>query len=79
MVILFVKEGAKMMLIGRRVKPLEETVSVIKSEGGKAIYRIVDVSKADKVRIMVEEIIKAYGKIDILYIPQYLLVQEKPL
>ena len=65
--ILFAREGAGVMIVGRRLKPLEETINMIKSEGGKAIYLSVDVSKADDVKKMVEETIKAYAKIDILY------------
>lgn len=65
--ILFARAGAGVMIVGRRLKPLEETINMIKSEGGKAIYLSVDVSKADDVKRMVEETVKAYGKIDILY------------
>jgi NAD(P)-dependent dehydrogenase (short-subunit alcohol dehydrogenase family) len=65
--ILFAREGANVLIVGRRLKPLEETAKAIKSEGGKVIYQTVDVSKADEVQRMVEETIKAFKKIDILY------------
>ncbi len=65
--ILFAKEGAKVVIVGRRPEPLKETVEAIESEGGESLYLPVDVSKVDEVQGMVEETLKAYGKIDILY------------
>lgn len=65
--ILFAREGARVMIVGRRAKPLQETVGIIKSEGGKATYLSINVSRTDQVQKMVEETVKAYGKIDILY------------
>lgn len=65
--LLFAKEGAKVMIAGRREEPLARTVETIKAQGGQAAYVSTDVSKADEVERMVAKTIKAYGRIDILY------------
>ena len=63
----FAQEGAKVLITGRRQKPLEETVDQIESAGGTATYLSVDVSKTDQVQRMVDETITTYGKLDILF------------
>ena len=65
--ILFAKEGAKVVIVGRRLEPLAETIDLIKSEGGTGSYFTGDVSKADNVQKIVLETIKLYNKIDILF------------
>lgn len=65
--ILFAREGAKVMIVGRRRKPLEETVHFIESEGGTVRYALCDVSKAEEVQRTVEEIMEIFGRIDILF------------
>ena len=65
--ILFAKEGANVMIVGRRAAPLEDTVAAIKAEGGQAAWLSVDVSKAGDIQTMVEETIKLYGRIDVLF------------
>ncbi|MCH8194622.1 MAG: SDR family NAD(P)-dependent oxidoreductase, partial [Chloroflexi bacterium] len=34
---LFAREGAKVAIVGRRARPLEETASTIRAEGGQAL------------------------------------------
>ena len=63
----FAQEGAKVVITGRRVKPLEETLDYIESVGGTATYLSVDVSEADQVQNMVDETVRRYGKLDILF------------
>ena len=65
--LLFAKEGAKVVIAGRRRKPLEETADLIKSAGGDATCLSIDVSKIGEVRKMIDETVNTYGKIDILY------------
>ena len=64
---LFCKEGAKVVIAGRTVKTGEETVEMIKKEGGEVTYVCTDVSKASDVENLVNETIKKYGRIDILF------------
>jgi NAD(P)-dependent dehydrogenase (short-subunit alcohol dehydrogenase family) len=61
------REGARVMIAGRRLAPLQETVGLIEQEGNQACYSQCDVSKADQVQKLVDETIKAYGKIDVLF------------
>lgn len=65
--VLFAKEGAKVVIVGRRLEPLVETIDLIKSEGGTGAYFTGDVSKTDDVQKIVCETIKLYNKIDILF------------
>src|SRR6185369_6374897 len=44
----------------------EETVNIIKSEGGKAAAFTADVSRAAEVEVMVAACLKAFGRIDVL-------------
>jgi NAD(P)-dependent dehydrogenase (short-subunit alcohol dehydrogenase family) len=64
--ILFSREGAKVVITGRRREPLEETMGVITSENGVGFYSQCDVSKKDEFQVTLDRTIKEYGKIDIL-------------
>ncbi|MBM4080023.1 MAG: SDR family NAD(P)-dependent oxidoreductase, partial [Planctomycetes bacterium] len=66
MAILFAKEGAKVVAVGRRREPLEETVRLLKAGRGKAICVQADVSKAADCQRMIEETLKAYGTLNVL-------------
>src|SRR2546429_5499144 len=41
--ILLAREGATVVLTGRRIEPLEDVVAEIKKQGGKAISRSLDI------------------------------------
>ena len=64
---LFAREGARVMVVGRREPPLQETVALIESEGGTAQYYPADISLADDVQRFVGGTVSAYGRIDVLY------------
>ena len=64
--ILFAKEGAKVVVADLDQTVGEETVGIIKEEGGDAIFVKVDVSKAADVKEMVKTTVETYGKLDIL-------------
>ncbi|RJQ38162.1 3-oxoacyl-ACP reductase FabG [Candidatus Microgenomates bacterium] len=64
--VLFAKEGAKVVITGRRPEMLNETVELIKQNGGEAIAVSTDVSDFDQVSSLVEKTIQEFGKIDIL-------------
>jgi NAD(P)-dependent dehydrogenase (short-subunit alcohol dehydrogenase family) len=62
---LFAREGAKVVVAtGRNVAGGNETVKLIEDAGGEAIFVQCDVSKDDQVRALVEECVKAYGRLD---------------
>jgi NAD(P)-dependent dehydrogenase (short-subunit alcohol dehydrogenase family) len=62
----FAREGAQVFCVDRNGAAAEETVNIIKSEGGKAAAFTADVSRAAEVEAMVAACLKAFGRIDVL-------------
>jgi NAD(P)-dependent dehydrogenase (short-subunit alcohol dehydrogenase family) len=62
--LMFVKEGAKVAVTGRRKEKLDEAV---KESGGKIVAIQGDVSNEEDVKAAVDEFIKQFGRIDILF------------
>jgi NAD(P)-dependent dehydrogenase (short-subunit alcohol dehydrogenase family) len=62
----FAREGAAVFCVDRNAAAAEETVGIIKSEGGKAVSFTADVSRAAEVEAMVETCLKTFGRIDVL-------------
>ena len=62
----FAREGAQVFCVDRNGTAAEETVNLIKSEGGKAVAFTADVSRAAEVEAMVAACLKAFGRIDVL-------------
>lgn len=60
----FAREGAKVVVTGRRIKEGEETVSKIKEAGGEARFVRTDVSKASEIEAMVRACVETYGGLD---------------
>src|ERR1700749_2867121 len=60
------KEGATVVLTGRRKEPLEETAATIKAAGGKAEIKPGDLMKAEAVTKIAKEIEAEHGRCDIL-------------
>ena len=65
--ILFVKEGAKVVVVDWVTEGGEETVRMIKEAGGEAIFVNADVSKTEDIKKMIKTTVDNYGKLDILY------------
>jgi NAD(P)-dependent dehydrogenase (short-subunit alcohol dehydrogenase family) len=64
--LLFAKEGAKVAITGRTAEKLEEVCNEIHENGGKAIFKIGDVSKREDVDNVVNTAMNEFGRIDIL-------------
>ena len=64
--LLFAKEGAKVAITGRTAEKLEEVCNEINEIGGKAIFKIGDVSKREDMDNVVNTAMNEFGKIDIL-------------
>ena len=64
--IIFAQEGAAVAVAGRRENKLGDTVSVIKKNGGKAIYIVSDISKVSDTERIVKETVHKFGGLDIL-------------
>ena len=63
----FAREGAKAVVVDRRLASAEETVQMIKDEGGEAIAVEANVLHAPDVQRMVEATLATYGRIDVLF------------
>ena len=65
--ILFAREGAKVLLVGRILEHVQETLEIINSEGGKASVFTADVTKVADCQAMVAAATERYGRLDILH------------
>lgn len=62
----FAREGASVVVAGRRVQPLDEVVSAIRSTGGSAIAASGDVGDAADAEGLVAATVDAFVRIDVL-------------
>lgn len=62
----FVEEGARVVICGRRMEPLEEVAASIAQQGGECTPLSVDVSDELAVKRMVAMTVSKYGKLDIV-------------
>jgi NAD(P)-dependent dehydrogenase (short-subunit alcohol dehydrogenase family) len=62
----FAKEGATVVINGRRKEMIDAVVASIKADGGKAIAVQADVTKEPEVIALFEKTISSLGKVDIL-------------
>jgi NAD(P)-dependent dehydrogenase (short-subunit alcohol dehydrogenase family) len=60
----FAREGAKVVLTGRRCEAGEEVVAAIRTEGGEAFFVRADVCRACDVKASVCACVKTYGGLD---------------
>ena len=63
----FGKQGARLVIAGRREKELAETVQLARDAGGEAIAVRADVTNEDDVKALVEKTLAAYGRLDIAF------------
>ena len=63
---LFAREGAAVICAARSGDLVQETVALVKKDGGRAIAVVGDAAKEADVRRLVAEGVKAFGKIDTL-------------
>lgn len=62
----FAKEGAQVVICGRRPEPLAEVVDRIKAAGGKAEAMVADVSREAEFVSALESAAERFGQLDIL-------------
>jgi len=65
--LLFAQEGAKVMAVDIDLRGGMETVEMIKSMGGEAIFILADVSKASDMEKAIKSCVERYDKLDILF------------
>lgn len=63
----FAKEGAKVVLAGRRVEEGASVVKEIESAGGEARFVQTDVTREDQVKHLIEETVRHFGRLDIAF------------
>ncbi len=64
--LIFAQEGANVIVSDINKEDVDQTVAEIISNGGEAIGVVVDVSKKDDIKKLIDEAVSKYGKIDIL-------------
>ncbi|MEE9198213.1 MAG: glucose 1-dehydrogenase, partial [Dehalococcoidia bacterium] len=64
---LFAREGAKVVLAGRRAELGEGLTRDIREKGGEAVFVQADVANADDVRRVIKTAVDTYGRLDILF------------
>jgi meso-butanediol dehydrogenase/(S,S)-butanediol dehydrogenase/diacetyl reductase len=64
---LFAAEGAKVVVVDWNETTGKETLSLIESAGGEALFIRADVSRLDEIDVAVSKTLERYGKIDVLF------------
>ena len=62
----YAKEGAQVIICGRREARGQEVVDEIVAEGGKASYHHMDITQAESIEALMADTAQEFGKIDIL-------------
>jgi NAD(P)-dependent dehydrogenase (short-subunit alcohol dehydrogenase family) len=62
--ILFAKQGAKVVVAGRREAEGNDVVSAVRAAGGDGIFVKTDVSKAADVESLVKKTVEKFGRVD---------------
>lgn len=65
--LLLAREGAKIGVLGLEEDRVHDTVAMIADEGGEALPLVADVSQPAQVEAAIEQIVAAWGRIDIVF------------
>jgi NAD(P)-dependent dehydrogenase (short-subunit alcohol dehydrogenase family) len=65
--IAFAKEGAKVVVSGRRKAEGAETVTMVEKAGGEGLFVQADVSDEEQVKKLVETTVSHFGRLDIAF------------
>jgi NAD(P)-dependent dehydrogenase (short-subunit alcohol dehydrogenase family) len=65
--IAYAREGAKVVVTGRREAEGAETVRLIHEAGGEGLFVRCDVTSTEDVRAVIERIDQAYGRLDVAF------------
>lgn len=63
----FARQGAKVVISGRREKEGNAVVAEIEALGSEAIFVKTDVSKASEVKVMIEQTLGTFGRLDFAF------------
>ena len=64
--LLYAREGAKVLLVDRRLDSAEETRALVVEEGGEAVAIEADATKEADCQRIAEECVRHFGRIDVL-------------
>jgi NAD(P)-dependent dehydrogenase (short-subunit alcohol dehydrogenase family) len=65
--IAYAKEGVWVVVAGRRAVEGEETVRLLRAQGGEGFFVATDVSKGDQVKELVERTMRKFGQLDFAF------------
>ena len=65
--VLFAEEGARVVVCDINKKAADETVALVEKVGGRAVAAVGDVAVEDDVKRMVEEGVRRFGALHVLY------------
>jgi NAD(P)-dependent dehydrogenase (short-subunit alcohol dehydrogenase family) len=65
--ILFAKEGAKVVFSGRREVEGNETLNLVRAEGGDGLFVKSDASKSADVESLVQKTVEKFGRLDVAF------------
>jgi NAD(P)-dependent dehydrogenase (short-subunit alcohol dehydrogenase family) len=65
--VVLAKNGAKVLVAGRRTIEGEKTVALIKDAGGEAVFQQTDVTNVSDVKAMVSKAVESFGRLDIAF------------
>src|SRR5712691_11574497 len=63
----YAREGARVVVAGRRAAEGEETVRLLRAQGGEGIFVMTDVSQAAQVTELVERTMQKFSRLDIAF------------
>ena len=61
---IFAREGAKVLIADINIEGGNETVKMIKQDGGEATFFRADIRKTADVEAMVNKVVETYGRLD---------------
>ena len=64
--LLFVREGAKVVITARRKEQLDAVADKVRAAGGEVLAVVSDISDPDQCEAVVAETVKVFGTVDIL-------------
>lgn len=60
------KRGVKVVCIGRRIEPINETIREVQESGGEGIGMSCDVANREQVKAVVDAAVAQYGTVDVI-------------
>src|SRR5205085_12644397 len=63
----YAREGARVVVAGRRAAEGEETVQLLRAQGGDGLFVATDVSKAAQVKELVDRTMQKFGRLDFAF------------